>query len=78
MNRPVATATATAKDVPGEWCKIFCSKESNEAGQEYYFSNLQTGESKWEEPDAEYWLWDHGTGTYHVSGLQKPTSKETR
>lgn len=60
----------------GVWCKIFCSK--TESGQEYYFSNLQTGESSWEEPGEDYWLWDHGTGTYHVSGLQKPTPKEKR
>lgn len=62
----------------GDWCKVFCSKDSNEAGQEYYFTNLKTGESSWEEPQSDYWLWDYGTGTYHVSGLQKPTPKETR
>jgi hypothetical protein len=60
----------------GKWCKIFCTK--NERGQEYYFSNLETGETSWEEPSADYYLWDYGTGTYHVSGLQKPTPKEKR
>jgi len=58
------------------WCKIFCAK--TEWGQEYYFSNLQTGESSWEEPSEEYLLWDYSTNTYHVSGLQKPTPKEKR
>ena len=60
----------------GIWCKIFCTK--NERGQEYYFSNLETGETSWEEPSDDYYLWDYGTGTYHVSGLQKPTPKEKR
>jgi len=60
----------------GLWCKIFCTK--NEWGQEYYFSNLQTGETSWKEPSAAYWLWDYGTGAYHVSGLQQPTPKEKR
>ena len=60
----------------GTWCKIFCTK--NEQGQEYYFSNLVTGETSWEEPSSDYYLWDYGTNTYHVSGLQKPTPKEKR
>ena len=54
------------------------SKSTNAEGREFYFSNLETGESSWEEPRASYWLWDYGTQTYHVSGLQQPTSKETR
>jgi len=62
----------------GQWCKVFVSKTSNAEGREYYFSNLETGESSWEEPRAAYWLWDYGTQAYHVSGLQQPTSKETR
>lgn len=62
----------------GQWCKVFTSKSTNAEGREYYFSNLETGESSWEEPRAAYWLWDYGTQTYHVSGLQQPTSKETR
>jgi hypothetical protein len=62
----------------GQWCKVFTSKTTNAEGREYYFSNLETGESSWEEPRAAYWLWDHGTQHYHVSGLQQPTSKETR
>lgn len=39
---------------------------------------MNTGESRWEEPNADYWLWDFKTGAYHVSGLQKPTPKVTR
>lgn len=62
----------------GQWCKVFVSKSTNAEGREFYFSNLETGESSWEEPRASYWLWDYGTQTYHVSGLQQPTSKETR
>jgi hypothetical protein len=54
------------------------SKSTNAEGREFYFSNLETGESSWEEPRASYWLWDYGTQTYHVSGLQQPTPKETR
>lgn len=61
---------------PAQWCKIFWHK--NEAGQEYYFSNFTTGETTYEEPTEDYWLWDYATGTYHVSGLQKPTPKEQR
>ena len=78
--------TGAESQAPGEnaltlpqqavWCKIFCTK--SDWGQEYYFSNLTTGETSWEEPSEEYWLWDYGTGTYHVSGLQKPTPKEKR
>ena len=60
----------------GTWCKIFCTKD--EQGREYYFSNLETGETSWEEPSSDYYLWDYGTSTYHVSGLQKPTPKEKR
>lgn len=59
-----------------KWCKVFCPK--TELGQEYYFTNSETGESVWDEPSEEYWLWDYATGAYHVSGLQKPTSKEKR
>jgi hypothetical protein len=62
----------------GQWCKVFVSKASNAEGREYYFSNLETGESSWEEPRAAYWLWDYGTQSYHVSGLQQPTPKEMR
>jgi len=62
----------------GQWCKVFVSKATNAEGREYYFSNLETGESSWEEPRAAYWLWDYGTQAYHVSGLQQPTSKEMR
>ena len=59
------------------WLKVFCSKD-NEKGQEYYFTNLVTGEPSWEEPEQGFYLWDYMTGTYHVSGLQQPTPKETR
>jgi hypothetical protein len=62
----------------GQWCKVFVSKTTNAEGREFYFSNLETGESSWEEPRAAYLLWDYGTQTYHVSGLQQPTPKETR
>ena len=61
----------------GQWCKVFVSKSTNAEGREFYFSNLETGESSWEEPRASYWLWDYGTQTYHVSGLQQPTSTST-
>lgn len=62
------------------WCKLFCEKDSpgNDNSQPYYFTNLTTGESSWEEPEEEFWLWDYSTGQVHVSGLQKPTDKAQR
>lgn len=82
MNRVTDIAETRESGIPltplqqTKWCKVFCPK--TESGQEYYFTNSETGESVWDEPNEDYWLWDYATGAYHVSGVQKPTSKEKR
>jgi hypothetical protein len=76
--------TTTASQAPApltppqqaKWTKIFWSP--NERGQPYYFRNSETGETTWDEPNEEFWLWDYKTGANHVSGLQKPTPRDKR
>jgi hypothetical protein len=80
MSKTTDTTTAAESGMttstPPQWCKYFC--EPNERGQQYYFLNAATGESTWDEPREDFWLWDYKTWTYHVSGLQKPTPREKR
>ncbi|KAM0723641.1 hypothetical protein Q7P37_000629 [Cladosporium fusiforme] len=72
----LAPSEASEKpEMPPHWVKVFWHK--NEAGQEYYFTHVPSGESTYEEPNEEFYLYDWKTKLYHVSGLQKPTPKET-
>jgi len=60
------------------WCKLFCDKETDPEGRTYYFQNLQTGETRSDEPEEGFWLWNYNTSTVHVAGLQETTAKDKR
>lgn len=75
---PIAGRPTDAHKIQYPWLKLFCEKEESVTGQTYYFTNQTTGESKYEEPDEPFWLWDYENGKIHASGLQQPTPKEKR
>ncbi|KAK4544163.1 hypothetical protein LTR36_004373 [Oleoguttula mirabilis] len=55
------------------WCKCFYEPEQPGA-QNYYFMHFDTRETKYEEPNEPYWIWDAMLNNVHASGLQHPSS----
>lgn len=53
-----------------KWCKCFF--EAPPGTQDFYFMHFDTRETRYEEPNESYWIWDATSQTVHSSGLQKP------
>jgi adenine specific DNA methylase Mod len=62
------------------WLKLFIQPDApnNPEHRLYYFSNMLTQESRWNEPEDGFWLWNYSNSTIHAAGLQETTPKEKR
>lgn len=52
------------------WCK--CSCDPAQYGGDHYFLHMDTQQSRWDEPDEPYWLWNAAAQTIDPSGLRYP------
>lgn len=55
------------------WCRCACDP-AQYSGHDHYFLHFETKESRWDEPDEPYWLWDATKQEVDPSGLQQPHS----
>lgn len=55
------------------WCKCICDPAENE-GRDHYYLHFLTRESRWEQPDEPYWLWDSNSQCVDLSGLHYPSN----
>lgn len=53
------------------WCKCSCDP-SQFQGRDHYYLQMDTQESRWEEPGEPYWLWDAERQQLDPAGLQTP------
>lgn len=56
------------------WCKCPCDPAQYN-GITHYYLHLKTSESRWDEPDEPYWLFDPLTGQPDPTSLQQPKQK---
>lgn len=45
-------------------------------GQQHYWLNTETKESRWDEPSEPYWIWNATTQDADEAGLQQPSTSE--
>lgn len=55
------------------WCKCLCDPKDY-GGNDHYYLNMDTQQSRWDEPSEPYWLWNAEKQQIDEVGLLQPST----